>query len=113
MTGIRNRLAKLERIVSEASAEALCKLCWGQPYAVLIVVHEVVRSDSKIIGFRETGEIYLAEDCVGRFTEDLHDLRCVGCGTKARRATVMYTPGVGPWAPGIGGPELRGKKLVA
>ena len=61
----------------------------------------------KITGIRKTGDIYLAEECIGRITEDLHDLRCVGCGTKARRAAVTYTPQL------KFEPVRKGKKLAA
>jgi hypothetical protein len=42
---------------------------------------------------------------LGKFTEDVHDPRCLDCGAKARKALVMYTPGIGP--------ARTGKKLVA
>jgi len=37
-------------------------------------------------------DIYLAEESIGKFTEDVDDPRCLGCGAKARKALVMNTP---------------------
>ena len=108
MTGnLKSRLAKLEHVAFEAFGGGRCTMCWGQPNAVLLVVHKLVRSGSKITGIRKTGEIYLAEESIGRITADLHDMRCVRCGSKARKALVMYTPELKFM------PECKGKLLVA
>lgn len=93
------RLARLERVVLEAPGARVCRMCGGQPCAVLLVAHEVTAN-----GIRRTGDVYLDDACVGRVMEDLQDLRCAGCGMRARRAAVMYTSGVGP--------ARTGKKLA-
>jgi hypothetical protein len=103
MTGnLRSRLAKLERVVSEARDGGRCQMCQGDPQAVFLVVHQLSRDRKSI---RANGDVYLADESVGNFTEDVDDPRCLGCGAKARKALVMYTPGIGP--------EQAGKKLVA
>ena len=102
MTGsAASRLAKLERVVSEARDGGRCQMCQGEPCCVFLVVHELSPDRKRFI----IGDIYLAEESIGKFTEDVHDPRCLGCGAKARRAHVMYTPGIGP--------ERKGKKLAA
>jgi hypothetical protein len=68
-------------------------MCQGGPQAVFLVVHEPAPDRSSI---RATGDVYLAEESVGKFTEDVDNPRCLGCGAKARKALVMYTPGIGP-----------------
>jgi hypothetical protein len=107
MSGLRTRLAQIERAALLVTGVGRCAMCGGDPNAVLLVVHELVRSGSRIVAIRKTGEIYLAEESVGRITEDLHDLRCVGCGTKARKTLVMYTPELKFEQ------KLKGKKLAA
>ena len=99
---LRSRLAKLERVVCETTGGGRCQMCQGDPQAVFLVVHELA-PDRKSI--RITGDIYLGEESMGKFTEDVHDPRCLGCGAKARKALVMYTLGIGP--------ERKGKKLAA
>jgi hypothetical protein len=103
MTGnLRAKLAKLERVAFDATGGGRCRMCWGDPQAVFLVVHEVA-PDRKSI--RATGDVYLADESMGKFTEDVDALRCLGCGAKARKALVMHTPGIGP--------ARTGKKLVA
>ena len=103
MTGnLRAKLAKLARAAFNATGGGRCRLCWGDPQAVFLVVHEMA-PDRKSI--RATGEVYLADESVGRFTEDVDEPRCRGCGAKAREALAMYTPGIGP--------ERTGKKVAA
>src|SRR5687768_12515531 len=100
MTGdLRTRLAKLERVAFDATGGGRCRMCQGDAQAVFLVVHELAPD------IRATGGVYLADESVGKFTEDVEDPRCLGCGAKARKALVMYTPGIGP--------PRRGKKLVA
>lgn len=102
MTGtLRTRLAKLERVVCDTTG-GRCPTCQGEPQAVFLVMHELALDRKSI---RATGDVYFADQSIGKFTEDRHDPRCLGCGAKARKALVMYTPGVGP--------ERTGKKLVS
>ena|SRR5688500_10645201 len=103
MTGnLRTKLAKLERVAFDATGGGRCRMCQGDAPAVFLVVHELAPDRTSI---RATGHVYLADESVGKFTEDVDDPRCLGCGAKARKALVIYTPGIGP--------PRRGKKLVA
>jgi hypothetical protein len=76
-------------------------MCHGEAQAVFLVAHELAPDRTS---FRVTGEMYLVEECVAKYTEDVHHPRSHGCGAKARRARVMYTPGLTP--------EQEGRRLV-
>ena len=103
MTGnLRAKLAKLERVAFDATGGGRCRMCQGDPQAVFLVVHELAPDRSSV---HATGDVYLADESVGKFTEDVDEPRCLGCGAKARRAEAMHTPGIGP--------ERTGKRLVA
>lgn len=87
-----NLRARMTRLEATAARRGMgrCRLCYGHPFAVVIVVHE---PDSDGPGFRETGDCYLAEGDEDRVTDGLC---CRACGARAVQAHLVTTIGTGP-----------------